>query len=128
MIEYSENHAEEAVKLYLRAIRANSQFLGAHVGLGQAYLDQQRYQEAATEFRRAIQLAPDTHPLLPELHCGLAVACRSLNLADGAIEELQIAIRLRPDYEPARQRLLEMQQTLRNGSAPATTSSSRGNR
>ncbi len=112
-IEFRQNHAERAIMLYRRAIQADESYPGGHINLGFALVRQQQYQEAATELRRALELAPPQAALV-DIHFNLGLAYRGLNLAEPAVREFQTVLRLRPDYEPARQHLLDIQQIIKS--------------
>ncbi|MBI1818175.1 MAG: tetratricopeptide repeat protein [Deltaproteobacteria bacterium] len=68
---------------------------------GLAALSQRDFGAAEQYFRAVVTTDPSAH----EAHNNLAVACAGLGRDDEAAEELQAAVRLRPDYERARRNL-----------------------
>lgn len=120
IFEYNQNHKEEAIAFYRRAIQANEEYGAAHVALGMALVDRQQYQEGLAELQRVLEFEP-RHAMLCEIHYNLGLAYRGLNMADPAIREFQTTLRFCPAHEASRQQLLEIQQILRNAGllAPA---------
>lgn len=110
-IEFRQDHPQQAIVLFRRAVQADESYPGGHINLGFALVRQQQYQEAVAELRRALEVAPRS-PAVADIHFNLGVAYRGLNMAEPAIREFQIALRIRPDYEPARQHLLDIQRII----------------
>lgn len=72
-----------------------------HVTRGEAYLKERKWNEAALEFRNAIQIDDQ----LPAAHWGLAQAYEQLGRGVEALEELQKAVQLDPSNATARLKL-----------------------
>ena len=73
----------------------------AHVERGEAYLKEDKFQEASLEFRNAIQIDDKLAPA----HWGLARAYEGLQRFQEAFEELRITTRLDADNLDARVKL-----------------------
>lgn len=119
-IESAAQHLDQAIGLYRRAIEADDTYAAAHIGLGFALVRRQQFSEAVVELRHGLDLQPE-HPQACEIHHSLGVAYRGLNQVEPAIREFQAALRIRREFEPARQQLLEIQRILSNTSSPAPT-------
>jgi tetratricopeptide (TPR) repeat protein len=72
-----------------------------HLSRGEAFLKEQRWQEASIEFRNAIQIDDN----LAAAHWGLAQAYEQLGRGSEYVEELQRTVRLDAGNVPARVRL-----------------------
>lgn len=135
---YSQGLIDEAIAEYREAIRRNPGDADAHNNLGVAYLDRAREAEAVAEFNTAIAIDPryaDPHmnlgvvhlergrlaesaasfaaavqanPFSPAAHNALGVAYFRLGQLDRAGEHYREAIRLAPDYSPARENLVRL--------------------
>jgi tetratricopeptide (TPR) repeat protein len=68
-----------------------------HETLGIRALDREDWQEAASEFRRGLELAPDS----PALHHRLATALNMMGDSAGSRAEFEKAVAKAPDYFPA---------------------------
>jgi tetratricopeptide (TPR) repeat protein len=68
-----------------------------HYKIGNIYLDNTLYGEAAEEYRKALRLRPD----LPDVHTKLGIALRESGRFDEAIEEFIKAKESNPHYGPA---------------------------
>ncbi len=73
----------------------------AHAAIGRAYLQQGRWQEAATELRRALELEPG----VAQGHNDLGMALEELNRSEEAIAEYREALRLASDLAEAHHNL-----------------------
>ena len=72
--------------------------------LGLTYIKQHRLDEAINELLNALKFAPNDEIA----HYNMALAYNLKGLNEKAIEELEFALRLKPDYLPARQALESM--------------------
>lgn len=57
---FAEGHSllDQAVKHYARALELNKSLYQAHIGLGEIFLGQGRYEPAANEFKKALEINP----------------------------------------------------------------------
>ncbi|MGC1222763.1 MAG: tetratricopeptide repeat protein [Candidatus Sulfotelmatobacter sp.] len=76
-----------------------------HNNLGGVYGDLQQFPLALEQFESAIAISPAD----AEYHTNLAVALAELNRFEEAAAEVKIALRLAPDYPPARAVLERLQ-------------------
>jgi len=98
----------DAIPAYQRAARMRPDYFEAYFGLGEAYrglvgyasspADSTKSAAAAIQaYKRAIQIRPDS----PEAHFGLAQVYNEQKRQDDALEELEIATKLKPDFAEA---------------------------
>jgi tetratricopeptide (TPR) repeat protein len=69
----------------------------AHAAIGRAFLQQGRWEEAAAELRRAVEIDPS----VAQSHSDLGMALEELNRSDEAIAEYREALRRSPDLHEA---------------------------
>ena len=94
----------EAKQRLEQAVRIAPGYAGAHNNLGNVCSMLKEWAQAAAHYRRAAELQPDAHT-----HAQLAHALRQLGRRDDAVRELRTALKIRPDYAPARQALQELE-------------------
>jgi serine/threonine-protein kinase len=87
-------HAARANDAVMRALQISPGEAAGYYSLGNVQLVTGRYQEAVTSLRRSLELQPDDD----ETHRLLARVLAEGRDWDGAIAELETAIRIRPDY------------------------------
>jgi tetratricopeptide (TPR) repeat protein len=92
-----DQHVDDAIARYRRAIALDSTYFEAHDNLGVALSRQGRFAEAIEHFRRALALAPSKR----ETHNNLGVAAARLGRYDEALAEYAEAIELDPEYADA---------------------------
>ena len=85
-----ENSLEEAVKHFREAIKIHPDFYAAHLGLAEAFLRLQRYDDSVDAYQKAIQLKPD-HPVA---YTGLGATLVKQNKFKEAIVPLSRSIEL----------------------------------
>ncbi len=88
---------DEAILVYEQALAAWPNYGQAHSRLGLIRAQQGDHAEALEHFRRFAELNPSS----PNAHTNLANALMAVQQADKAVHELEIALELSPDYEPA---------------------------
>ena len=91
--EESKSTAENAIAFYAQKYRKE----------GFNYIDAAQYEEAITEYQKAI-IMDDRHP---DSHAGLGVAYQNLGDYDAAIAEFERALELKPDESILQQYLLD---------------------
>ncbi len=84
------NNPEQAVRLLLEAISTYSQFYSAHVALAEQYAKLNRYAEAESAYRKAIELKIDRAPA----HVGLGVLLVKQKKYNEAIGPLRRSIEI----------------------------------
>jgi tetratricopeptide (TPR) repeat protein len=92
---------DEAMDAYQSALRLNPTNSGVLNNLGGALLGRKQYAEAAGYLKTASQSAPGS----VETHFNLGQAYEGLGKRDEAVKEFTEALRLKPDFVPARQHL-----------------------
>lgn len=99
--EHKRNLAE-AESYFTRALAihtAKDDFQASlHNNLGGVYGDLQQFPSALEQFESAVAISPQD----AEYHTNLAVALAEMNRYDEAVAEIKIALRIAPDYPPAR--------------------------
>ncbi|MFZ0276939.1 MAG: tetratricopeptide repeat protein [Candidatus Sulfotelmatobacter sp.] len=104
-----ERNLDEAERYFTRALAihtAKDDFQASlHNNLGGVYGDLQQFPLALEQFESAIAISPAD----AEYHTNLAVALAELNRFEEAAAEVKIALRLAPDYPPARAVLERLQ-------------------
>src|SRR5437867_12970322 len=101
-----------AIDLLQRAIVANPRYTEAHINLGVAYNDTERYAEGAAAFRKAIEVGP-THPSMYVAHYNLGVSYSHLDSLEAAGAEFAKAAQLRPDFAAAKEAFQKVQEMLK---------------
>jgi protein O-mannosyl-transferase len=99
--EYKRNLGE-AAELFNRALAthsANDSFQASlHNNLGSVYGDLGQFPSAIEQFQSAVAISPDD----PEYHTNLATALAAIERYRDAAAEATSALRIQPDYAPAR--------------------------
>lgn len=85
---------DEAVKLWEELIRLKPDFGTAYVSLSRVYCELKRFEDAAEMSRKATQLVPQ----MKEAHYAHGLSQFYLGKIDDAIESLNSALRVDPDY------------------------------
>ena len=93
--------ADAAAPHYERALAIDGRDAGTLGDLASLRIAQQRHDDAATLFRRALEQTPDA----PRLHAGLGYALYRSGQAEAAIESLEQALALDADLAEARSHL-----------------------
>jgi tetratricopeptide (TPR) repeat protein len=106
-IWHDMNAVERAEEACRHIIQIDPEAAQGWYGLGWCQAIKQP-REAVTSFRRAIQLKPDH----AAAHFDLAECLNRLNDTAGAAAEYRATLRCRPDYEPARAALKELERKL----------------
>ncbi len=94
---------DEATAELAKAIDANPRSVEAHTVLGMALRERGLYDEAASEFRKAIAIAPTKSP---DAHAGLALALDDAGKREEAVAEFRKSIAQNQDSEPILYQLL----------------------
>jgi len=106
--EYKRN-LDEAEQYFSRALAIHTpkdDFQASlHNNLGGVYGDRQQLPSAVEQFESAVAISPGD----AEYHTNLAAALAGMNRYDEAAAEVKIALRIAPDYAPARAVLQRLQ-------------------
>jgi tetratricopeptide (TPR) repeat protein len=86
----------DAITIWRDAVARQPENVRATINLGCALQDAGRYQEAVSQFERAISIDP-TRPDVGLAHRSLGLAWARLRQPEKAIHHLELAMRLRPD-------------------------------
>ncbi|HOS38851.1 MAG TPA: tetratricopeptide repeat protein, partial [Spirochaetota bacterium] len=89
-----QGRLEEAASHFRKALAVKADFVPALANIGNVFMLQRRFQEAADCFRRSIALSPSGHAL----RIGLARACYELGQRAEARREYEIAVTAVPGY------------------------------
>jgi len=92
-----ENHVEDSIACFRRALRVNPNHLLSLDNLGNAYRLQKRWSDAREVLEHAVQVSPDD----PEANYSLGMVFAQTDDTARAYEHLQRALRARPDYPEA---------------------------
>lgn len=92
-----ENHVEEAVTHFQKALSINPRHLLSLNNLGNAYRLQKRWDDARNTLERALEVAPDD----PEANYSLGMVFAQINETGKAYEYLRRALSSRPVYPEA---------------------------
>jgi len=92
--------AKARIEASLRISPANAP---AHSNLGNVFSMLGQLEQAAEQYRRAVELQPDAH-----IHAQLGLMLAQLGRREEAIREVQMALRVRPDHAQAKQLLDEL--------------------
>jgi hypothetical protein len=90
--EYNKKLARDFYEADLYSLKKNPNDAKAHVGVGQALVDQGKIVEAADHFRAAIQ----ADPKLPAAHYHMGLLHRRQNQLPDAVREFETTVRLDP--------------------------------
>jgi protein O-mannosyl-transferase len=105
----NKRRLDEAVNYFARALAihtAKDDFQASlHNNLGGVYGDLQQFPLAVAQFESATAISPQD----AEYHTNLAIALAEMNRYDEAAVEINIALRIAPDYPPARAVLQRLQ-------------------
>jgi len=131
LITYVEKQMGVSEQTLQDRIKANSKDIDAHVKLGTVYQNQGTFDKAIEEFKKAIELDPNSmvahsslayiyedqnrldeaitefkellriQPNLPQIHVGLGFLYEKQGMLDDAISEMKKAIRIEPKYSVA---------------------------
>jgi tetratricopeptide (TPR) repeat protein len=106
--EYKRN-LDEAEQYFSRALAIHTpkdDFQASlHNNLGGVYGDRQQLSSAVEQFESAVAISPGD----AEYHTNLAAALAAMNRYDEAAAEVKIALKISPDYPPARAVLQRLQ-------------------
>jgi protein O-mannosyl-transferase len=106
--EYKHNF-NQAAELFRRALAIHTirdDFRASlHNNLGGVYGDLEQFPSAIEQFQSAVAISPND----PEFHTNLALALAAVKRYDDAVAEADVALKIAPDYAPAR----ALQQQLR---------------
>jgi tetratricopeptide (TPR) repeat protein/peroxiredoxin len=92
-----ENHIDDAITSFQKALSINPQHLLSLDNLGNAYRAQKRWEEARQVLERAVSIAPDD----PEANYSLGMVFAQTNETAKAEDFLQRALKARPAYPEA---------------------------
>ncbi len=92
-----ENHVEDSIACFRRALQVNPNHLLSLDNLGNAYRLQKRWGDAREVLEHAVQVSPDD----PEANYSLGMVFAQTDDTAQAYEYLQRALRARPDYPEA---------------------------
>jgi len=91
--EGDQAYEQAEILSYKQAVESNATDPNAHYQLGDAYFDQERYEDAVEAYRKSIELDPNGYMA----HYSLGIALDWLDRYEEEIEAFQEAIRLNPD-------------------------------
>ncbi|MEO8132711.1 MAG: tetratricopeptide repeat protein [Betaproteobacteria bacterium] len=94
-LTYQQGNPEQAVALLQDAVRSAPEFRDAHYTLAQRLADCRRWNEAATAYRRVVELTPDFAAGWSGL--GLALLQGDAPDSVAAVEHLERAVQIEPD-------------------------------
>ncbi len=97
----------ESLEAYRLAVEADPGFARAYAERGDLLFQLRRYEESIKDTNRVVSLVPD-HPQLHILHYRMGEASLRLNRLDEAERHYENALRLRPDFKEAANRLAEL--------------------
>ena len=97
----------ESLEAYRSAIETDPGFANAYAEMGELLFQLRRYEESIENTNRAVSLLPD-HPQLYVLHYRMGEAALMLNRLDEAQRHYENALRARPDFKEAANRLAEL--------------------
>jgi tetratricopeptide (TPR) repeat protein len=100
-----------AIDLLQHAVALNPRHTEAYINLGVACNGAHRYADAAAALRKAIEVGPND-PSIYVAHYDLGVSYSRLNSLDAAALEFSKSLQLRPDYQAARDSLMQVQNML----------------
>ena len=97
---------ERARQLYLRELRTNPGDIDTLLRLGRLLVEMNRFVEAGEKFRRILEIQPDH----ARAHYELADAAQRQGMAQAAIAQFDVVLRLDPEFPGARRRLARLLQ------------------
>lgn len=100
---FALKRVDEAHSTIVGVVNANPKHAGARTVYANLLRERALFEEAAAEYRQALELASGRSP---EAHTGLGLALQEMGRADEAIEELQTGIEQNDDAEPILYQLL----------------------
>lgn len=101
---YSEQgKLDEAIDECKKAIQIDPEFGNAYNDIGSYLIEKSQHKEAIPWLNQAIQAKRYDHPHYA--HCNLGHSYVGLEMYNKAREEYQAALKLEPDYKPAREGL-----------------------
>jgi tetratricopeptide (TPR) repeat protein len=106
---------DEAIETCLKGLQVHPTYMSAHMILGRAYLEKERFEEAATEFTKVA--GADVNNIMA--HSLLGQTYVKQGKYTNGIEEYQKVLTLNPDDTTAQQMLKQaLEQAKHNGPAP----------
>jgi tetratricopeptide (TPR) repeat protein/predicted regulator of Ras-like GTPase activity (Roadblock/LC7/MglB family) len=107
---------DEAIETCLKGLQVHPSYMSAHMILGRAYLEKERFEEAGTEFAKVA--GADINNIMA--HSLLGQTYVKQGKYTNAIEEYQKVLTLNPDDTTAQQMLKQaLEQAKHNGPTPA---------
>lgn len=104
LVYHSLNDFDSAVAYFRAALSHDPQMMEARFNLGRTYLDLKEYAMARDVFLSVLA----THPEDPDSHYCMALSLKGLGENETAEQHLREALRIRPQFEKARQELHTM--------------------
>ncbi len=111
LILTQQHQLAAAIEEFRIAIGIDPELAGAHLGLGVALAWSQKPAEAAQELQESLRYDSSS----VEAYYDLGLVQASLGQAAQALQSFDAALRLKPDFEPARQARAEVARTSRPG-------------
>jgi tetratricopeptide (TPR) repeat protein len=102
---YERGYFEQAEAFFQQALKEDPESAEAYYGLGSAYLQQQKNQEARECFERALQLHATYPGTVPNAWNNLGILSAREENTDMAVQQFQRALQIDPDYSIALQNL-----------------------
>jgi tetratricopeptide (TPR) repeat protein len=102
---YERGYYEQAQAFFEQALRDDPQSAEAYYGLGSAYLQLQKTDEARQCFLRALQLRPSYPGTLPNAWNNLGILSARAGNLDEAVQQFQRALQIDPQHAIALQNL-----------------------
>ena len=103
-IYFSKGRVDEAMNGYLRVLDVNPMHFRARNNLANIYLSKKMYDKAIAEYRAIIM----SRPASPVVRYNLGLAYYGKGMWNEARAEWEEALRLQPDFEPARNALRDI--------------------
>jgi len=105
---HNQRRLWEAERLYKRVLKTYDKHFGALCQLGLLCLQQSRFEEAARQFRRAINVERNS----AETHHHLAIALTGIGRSEEAVKQYEKAIAIRPNLAESHNNLAHLLDTL----------------
>lgn len=102
---------ERARQLYLRELRRDPGDIETLLDLGALLVEMHRFVEAGEKFRRVLEIEPDN----ADAHCALGDLAERLGNLDEAAMQLDVVLRLNPEFPGGRLRLASVMLRRRKG-------------